>query len=166
MKFNLQVENLVWAKFTKNSEKGCRETLWLPPKAYINMGGGWPYRHFIFPPPLAKPLSPPSLPLPEFTPCTTEPLVPLPCASLPLPAPQSQPDPALTEPPLSPASATRARALTVHNRSCCPSLSHLCRAFIAHLLPVHTLVPLVQLFVPCPCSWSSTELYLATPEPV
>ena len=98
----------------------------------------------------SQPLPPPSLPLPEFTPCTTEPPVPLPCASLPLPTPQSQPDRALTEPPLSPTSATRAQALTVHSRSCCPSLSHLCRAFI----------------VSCPSSWSSTELYLATPEPV
>ena len=136
MKFNLQVENLVWEKFAKNSEKWCWETLRLPPKAYINKGGGWPYRHFIFPPPLAKPLPPPSLPLPEFTPCTTEPPVPLPCASLPLPAPQSQPDQALTEPPLPPASATRARALTVHSRSCCPSLSHHCQAFSELVLTV------------------------------
>ena len=114
----------------------------------------------------SQPLPPPSQPLPEFTPCTIEPPVPLPYASLPLSAPQSQPDRALTESPLLPASATRARALTVHSRSCCPSLSHLCRAFIVPHSQFRTLVPLVQLFVPCPSSWSSTELYLATPEPV
>ena len=84
----------------------------------------------------SQPLPPPSQPLPEFTPCMTEQPVPLPCASLPLPAPQSQPDRALTESPLSPASATRARALIVHSRSCCPSLSHLCRAFIVPPQPV------------------------------
>ena len=76
------------------------------------------------------------------------------------------PDRALTEPPLSSVSATRARALTVHSRSCCPSLSHHCRAFSEPPLPVRTVVPLVQLFEPCPISWSSTEFYLAIPESV
>ena len=35
----MPVEYLVWAKFAKNSENWCRETLRLPPNAYLNMGG-------------------------------------------------------------------------------------------------------------------------------